>query len=162
MRSVEHNLDVPAPGLEFVYRTSVQVGNPIELGEFPDGARRIIPVSGEGRVEGPLIRGRLLADTVDWQVTRPDGVTVVDARYAIRTDDGVVVEVHNRGIRRGPADVLQRMAAGEVMDPASYYFRTAPQFTAPAGRYAWMNESIFVCSGARTSSGVHLAAWRVI
>jgi len=153
--------NLPAPGLELVYRTSVEVGKPIELGDFGDGRRRIVPVHGEGLLEGPLIRGRLLAETVDWQVTRPDGVTVVDARYAIETDDGIVIDVRNRGVRRGPASVLQRIAAAETVHPSEYYFRTVPQFTAPPGRYEWMNQSVFVCSGARSASRVYLAAWRV-
>ena len=29
-------------------------------------------------------------------------VTVVEAHYLLRTDDGVLVEVHNRGLRHGP------------------------------------------------------------
>lgn len=152
---------VPVPGLEFVYETTVDVATPVPIGSTTDGIRRIIPVRGEGRLQGPLIRGKLLSEAADWQVTRSDGVTVVDAMYAIRTDDGVVIQVRNRGLRRGPAEVLERIAQGEQVDPAEYYFRTVPEFIAPAGKYEWMNQSIFICTGARYADGVRLQAWRI-
>ncbi|UZX02872.1 DUF3237 domain-containing protein [Arthrobacter sp. CDRTa11] len=152
---------VPVPGLEFVYETTVDVTAAVPVGQTTDGFRRIIPVRGEGRLQGPHIRGHLLAEAADWQVTRSDGVTVVDAMYAIRTDDGVVIQVRNRGLRRGPSDVLERIVQGENVDPAEYYFRTVPEFIAPAGKYEWLNQNIFICAGARYADGVRLQAWRI-
>lgn len=149
------------PGLEFVYEAEGNLGAPVPIGQTDDGTRRIIPIFEGGRVEGPLIRGRLLGSASDFQLTRHDGVTVADALYALETDDGVVIQIRNRGLRHGPAEVMQRMAAGEVVDPAAYYFRTVPEFIAPKGRYDWMNRSIFICSGARFPTGIKLWVWRV-
>jgi len=104
----------------------------------------------------------LLGNAADWQLTRADGVTVVDATYAIETDDGAIIQLRNRGLRRGPAEVMDRLRRGEEVDPAAYYFRTVPEFIAPTGgRYEWMNRSIFVCSGARFASSIKLWVWRV-
>lgn len=150
------------PELEFVYEASGELESPRAIGKTYDGTRRIIPIVGGGRVEGPLIQGRLVGNSADWQVTRPDGVTVADALYAIETDDGVVIQIRNKGLRRGPPEVMARLAAGEEVDPAEYYFRTVPEFIAPEGKYAWMNESIFVCSGARYPLGIKLWVWRVL
>ena len=149
------------PGLEFVYEAGGTLGAPIPIGDTNDGTRRIIPIAAGGRVEGPKIRGHLLGDAADWQLTRPDGVTVADATYAIRTDDGVTIQIRNRGLRHGPPGVMQRLAAGEDVDPAEYYFRTVPEFIAPIGPYDWMNRSIFICSGARYALGIRLWVWRV-
>lgn len=149
------------PGLEFVYEAEGKLGAPVPIGETVDGTRRIIPIFEGGRVEGPLIRGKLLGNAADFQLTRPDGVTVADALYALETDDGVVIQIRNRGLRRGPPEVMARLAAGEDVDPADYYFRTVPEFIAPKGKYAWMNDSIFVCSGARYKAGIKLWVWRV-
>jgi len=149
------------PGLEFVYEAEGLLDPPIPIGKTMDGTRRIIPIQTGGRVEGPLIRGSLIGNASDWQLTRHDGVTVADALYAIRTDDDVVIQIRNRGLRHGPPEVMARLAAGEVVDPADYYFRTVPEFIAPDGRYAWMNRSIFVCSGARSANGIKLWVWRV-
>ena len=131
------------------------------IGETYDGTRRIIPIVGGGRVEGPLISGKLIGNAADWQVTRPDGVTFADAIYALETDDGVVIQIRNRGLRHGPPEVMQRLASGQEVDPAEYYFRTVPEFIAPKGKYDWMNRSIFVCSGARYPLGIKLWVWRV-
>lgn len=149
------------PGLEFVYEAEGSLGAPVTIGTTADGTRRIIPIFAGGRVEGPLIRGQLMGNAADFQLTRPDGVTVADALYALQTDDGVVIQVRNRGLRHGPPEVMARLAAGEEVDPASYYFRTVPEFIAPEGRYDWMNRSIFVCAGARAAMGIRLWVWRV-
>ena len=149
------------PGLEFVYEALGTLEPPRPIGKTYDGTRRIIPIVGGGRVEGPRIRGKLLGNSADWQWTRDDGVTVADALYAIETDDGVLIQIRNRGLRNGPPEVMARLAAGEPVDPAEYYFRTVPEFIAPDGPYDWMNRSIFICSGARYALGIRLRVWRV-
>jgi Protein of unknown function (DUF3237) len=149
------------PALEFIYDATVDLSQPLQLGETYDGSRRIIPIV-SGTVAGPKITGELIGGGADWQVTRPDGVTVADATYAIKTDDGVIIQIHNKGLRHGPPDVMARLAAGEEVDPASYYFRTVAEFIAPDGKYDWMNRSIFLCSGARYPASVKLWVWRVI
>ncbi|WP_235973883.1 DUF3237 domain-containing protein [Parasphingopyxis marina] len=148
------------PGLEFVYEAGGELGDPVPIGETPDGTRRMIPIY-EGPVEGPKIKGRLFGGGADWQLTRHDGVTVADAIYAIKTDDDVVIQIRNRGLRHGPPEVLERMMSGEEVDPAEYYFRTVPEFIAPTGKYDWLNKSIFVCAGARFRNGIKLWVWRV-
>ncbi|KAJ8139308.1 hypothetical protein OY671_007481 [Metschnikowia pulcherrima] len=155
------NPPVSPPGLEFVYEATGDLKPPRPIGETYDGTRRIIPIVGGGRVEGPSISGKSVGNAADWQSTRPDGVTVADAIYASETDDGVVIQIRNRGSRHGPPEVMQRLAAGDTVDPAEYYFRTVPEFIAPKGRYEWMNRSIFICSGARFPSGIKSWVWRV-
>ena len=149
------------PGLEFVYEAQGELEPPRAIGDTYDGTRRIVPIVGGGRVDGPQIKGRLIGNAADWQWTRHDGVTVADAIYAIETDDGVVIQIRNRGLRHGPPEVMARLIAGEVVDPDEYYFRTVPEFIAPNGAYEWLNRSIFVCSGARYPLGIRLWVWRV-
>ena len=153
---------IAPPGLEFVYEAQGELEPVIPIGATPDGTRRIVPILAGGRVEGPLIRGRLLGNAADWQLTRHDGVTVVEAIYAIETDDGVIIQLRNKGLRHGPPEVMARLAAGDPVEPAEYYFRTVPEFIAPAGPYEWMNRSIFICSGARYPAGIRLWVWRVL
>jgi hypothetical protein len=150
------------PELEFVYEASGELEPPSPIGETYDGTRRVIPIVPGGRVEGPLIKGCLFGNAADWQLTRPDGVTVADATYAIQTDDGALIQIRNRGLRHGPPEVMARLAAGEVVDPADYYFRTVPEFIAPKGPYEWLNRSIFICAGARYPLGIKLWVWRVL
>lgn len=150
------------PELEFVYEAEGRLGAPIPIGETVDGTRRMIPIFEGGKIEGPRIKGALLGGGADWQLSRLDGTTVADATYAMQTDDGVIIQIRNRGLRRGPPDVMQRLAEGETVDPAEYYFRTIPEFIAPNGKYEWMNQSVFVCSGARYPFGIKLWVWRVL
>jgi hypothetical protein len=150
------------PQLEFVYEATGSLGIPIPIGKTVDGTRRIIPIFEGGSVEGPLIKGALMGNAADWQLTRPDGVTVVEAIYALKTDDGVIIQIRNKGLRHGPPEVMARLVAGEEVDPAEYYFRTIPEFIAPVGKYDWMNRSVFVCSGARYPAGIKLWVWRVV
>jgi hypothetical protein len=86
---------------------------------------------------------------------------VVEALYLLRTDDGVTIQVRNRGMRHGPEAVMQRLAAGDAVDPSEYYFRALPAITAPAGPYEWLNRSLFVCSGARMVDSVRLWFYQI-
>ena len=149
------------PGLELVFEAQAKLAAPIDMGVTHQGVRRIIPIL-EGSFEGPGIRGIIVPDgAADWQFSRADGVTQAEATYALRTDDGVVIMVHNYGLRHGPDAVLRRLAAGEKVDPSEYYFRTNPRFLAPAGRYEWLNRSIFIASGARYPEAIKLWFYRV-
>lgn len=144
------------PSLELVFTAEASLGDPILIGQTHEGQRRIIPIL-EGHFEGPDIRGSFVATgAADWQFTRSDGVTQAEATYAICSDDGVVIQVDNFGLRHGPEAVMQRLAAGEEVDPNDYYFRTNPRFRAPQGKYDWLNRRIFVASGARYANAIRL------
>ena len=122
---------VPPLQTEFVYEAVVTIDAGVEVGATPGGTRRYIPITG-GTFAGPRIRGTILPGGADWQTSRPDGVTEVDALYTIRTDDGTVIIVRNCGV------IADRGA----------YMRTAPRFEAPAGPHAWLNRAQFVGSVA--------------
>ena len=101
------------------------------------GGRRIIPIAG-GEFSGPKLRGKVLPGGADWQVLRDDGVAELEARYTLRTDDGALIYVRNHALRHGPPEVMAALAAGQPVDPASYYFRGAMFFETGARPYAWL------------------------
>ena len=149
-----------SPTLEFLFEIRCVLNTPLELGACPGGLRRAIEIS-SGDFEGPRIRGTVLPGGADWQIVRSDGVVELQAHYILRTDDGVHIQVRNRGLRRAAEAVVKRIAAGESVDPSEYYFRTTPVFEAPEGAYAWLNQSVFVATGARFSNAVTLRFFRV-
>lgn len=149
------------PALELLFEVRATLDPPIVVGEVPEGARRVVPISG-GTFEGPRLRGTLLPGGADWQYRRGDGVMMVEAQYLLRTHDGITLQVNNRGMRHGPEAVMARLAAGEAVDPAEYYFRATPRLSAPAGRYDWLNRSLFLCSGARYPDAVLLWFYEVL
>jgi len=148
------------PALEPVFRLDGVLAAPLSVGATPQGTRRVVPITG-GRFEGPRLRGEIVPGGADWQFDRSDGVTQVEALYLLRTDDGVHIQVHNRGLRHGPPAVMVRLAAGEPVAPEEYYFRAAPEFSAPAGRYEWLNRNLFVCTGERRAASIRLWVFRV-
>ena len=148
------------PQLAFLFEAQVHVAAPIEMGPGPNGAHRVIPITG-GIVTGPRINGIVLPGGADWQWIRPDGAAEIEARYIIETNDGARINVVNRGLRHGPPAVLQRLAAGLPVDRAEYYFRTTPVFQTAAPRYEWLTKSVFVATGERHPNHVLLQFWEV-
>lgn len=147
--------------LEPLFRATITLAPPQELGDAPLGRRRIIPITG-GRVAGARLQGTVLPGGADWQVVRSDGVADLDARYTVETDDGALIYVNNRGLRHGPPEVLAQLARGEDVDPARYYMRTHPRFETGDARYAWLNRIVCVGTGARRAASVELEIFEVL
>ncbi|MBO6561028.1 MAG: DUF3237 domain-containing protein [Nisaea sp.] len=149
-----------APGLRPVCTLTVELSPIRELGRGRAGKRRIIPIVG-GRVEGPELQGTILNVGADWQTIYDDGCAFLDARYAFETPDGALIEVVNKGFRHGPQAVIERLAAGEAVDPDEYYMRTAAHLETGDPRYDWVNRTLFVGTGARLPSAVEIALFAV-
>jgi hypothetical protein len=136
-----------------LFEIRLQVPQVTDIGETPLGRRRIAAVTG-GEFQGERLRGTVAgAPGGDWLLQRQDGVTVLDVRILLRTDDGEHIYMAYRGLRHGPAEVMARLAAGEVVDPASYYFRIAPVFETASRKYAWINRIVAVGTGRREPAG---------
>jgi len=145
---------------EPIFTATITVAPTVELGPGPRGGRRMVPIL-SGTFDGPKIKGEILPGGIDWQLVRSDGVTEIEAHYTLQTDDGVLIRVINKGFRHGPPEVMQRLAAGEAVDPAEYYFRAAPIIEAPSGRYEWLNRRLFVSSGERYPDRVVLRFFEI-
>jgi len=147
------------PQLEFVFAATVAVGAALDFGDVGKGRRRVVPILG-GSFAGPKLAGEVLPGA-DWQVLRDDGVAELEARYALRTDDGALILVRNLALRHGPAEVMAALSAGEPVNPDSYYFRGATFFETGAGRYAWLSRHIIICNGQREPDKVKLEFFMV-
>jgi hypothetical protein len=149
------------PELRHVFDIEAALGPIRDLGPMPHGRRRIVAILG-GRVRGPRLEGAIVPGGADWQHVRGDGVIELVARYSVLTRDGVEITVTNRGLRRAPPDVMERMARGEAVDPALVFCRTVPLFEAPAGPYQWLNASVFVCTAARLPDKIEVGVFEVL
>jgi hypothetical protein len=58
--------------------------------------------------------------------------------------------------------VLERLARGEEVAPAEYYFRTSMRFTTGDARLAWLNRILAVATAARRPRRVELDVFRVL
>lgn len=149
------------PKLEYICELKVKLKPAIIVGETPKGLRRIIPIIG-GMFQGPNINGEILDGGADWQIVRKDGVSELEAHYQIKTDDGVVIYIKNVGLRVATPEVAARIGRGELVPSSEYYFRAVPKFEAPTGKYEWMNNAIFICTGERNPDNVSIKVWRVL
>ncbi|MEJ6008849.1 DUF3237 domain-containing protein [Novosphingobium aquae] len=147
--------------LEHVCDLTVELTPPHEVGTGGQGARRIIPIVG-GSARGERLSGTILPVGADWQTVDADGVASLDARYAIRTDDGAVIEVLSQGIRHAAPEVAARIAAGEAVPPSDYYMRTAIRLSTGHPAYAWVNRALFVATGGKVGGVVSLAVYQVL
>ncbi|MBP6466244.1 MAG: DUF3237 domain-containing protein [Rubrivivax sp.] len=148
------------PPLEFLAQVRCEVGALVNLGTGPYGERRCVPLLG-GSVSGPGLNGAILPGGADWQILRADGALDIQAHYIVRTIDGALIEIDSRGLRHGPPAVMQRLARGEAVAPAEYFFRTLMRFQ--TGHPAWLhlNATMALARGERQAQLVVLDVFRI-
>jgi hypothetical protein len=151
----------PVLATRYVFTITAHVGGVTSAGDIGIGERRIIPVVG-GEVRGKDVNGKVCSFGADFQIVRPDSSIDLEAKYAFQTDDGAVIYVDNRGIRRGPIELVQKLNRGEAVDPALIYFRTAPRFETGHAKYRWLMQSLFVASAARHADRVMIDVHQVL
>ncbi|HET7889031.1 MAG TPA: DUF3237 domain-containing protein [Bradyrhizobium sp.] len=145
----------------YVFTITAEVAAITSAGDIGLGERRIIPIIG-GEVKGAAVNGKVRAVGADFQIVRPDSSIELEARYAVETDDGAIIYVDNRGIRRGPVELVRKLNRGEAVDPALIYFRTVPRFETGAAKYRWLMQSLFVASAARHHDRVVIEVHQVL
>jgi hypothetical protein len=122
------------------------------IGATPAGNRRVGLVAG-GTFEGTKLCGIVLPGGADWIIGRPDGATTLDVRLVLETDDKATIGMTYRGMRHGPAAVMEKVNSGQPVDPSEYYFRTAINFETAAPKYDWLNRIIGIGTGNRPPEG---------
>jgi hypothetical protein len=147
--------------LEHLFTVRFDVTAPRVLGATPFGERRIVEVTG-GSFEGPKLKGTVVPGGGDWLLLRADGALQLDVRATLQTDDGALIYMTYRGVRHGPAAVIERLGRGEVVDPSEYYFRTAPFFETGSDTYGWLNRIVSVATGERLPSGPIYTVYQVL
>ena len=151
----------PVLATRYVFTITAYVAGITSAGDVGVGERRIIPITG-GEVRGAGIDGKVCAFGADFQIVRPDSSIELEAKYALQTNDGAVIYVENRGLRRGPVELIQKLNRGEAVDPALIYFRTVPRFETGAIKYRWLMQNLFVASAARHTDRVVIDVHQVL
>jgi hypothetical protein len=154
-------MPLPAPPLKFFADLSVQVAQPQEVGRTPRGVRRLIPIIG-GEAAGDGWRARVLPGGADFQLIVSDTLAELDARYTLEADGGDLIYVRNRALRAAARDVMARLVRGEAVDPALVYFRCSPSFETASSALRWINERMFVGTGARHPDRVEMRFFELL
>lgn len=148
------------PNLKFFATLEIEVASPQEIGKSIHGERRIIPITG-GKVSGEGWQGKILAGGADYQVIVSPRITHLDARYAIETDQGERIYIHNDAIRVASAETTQMIKEGKTVDPQQVYFRCSPKFETSASRFQWITERFFIGIGIRKPTLVEIQLFEV-
>lgn len=141
------------PKTESLMQLRADLQEPQSLGETPLGGRRIFYVK-SGSFAGPRLRGDVLPGGGDWVLVRRDGVSQLDVRITLRSEDGSLIFVNYRGVSDITPDIRARIAKGEDVPSSHYYFRITPVFETASDKLAWLNRLVAIGIGKRTATGV--------
>jgi hypothetical protein len=147
-------------GNEPIFTIHAELAPIMNLGRTPYGERRVIGITG-GSVSGRKFNGRVLPGGADWQIIRSDGAADIQARYTIESDTGARILVSSDGLRHGPPEIMAKLAQGEAVDPALYYFRTVMRFETSDPSLDWINRILALARGKREANAVRLDVYEV-
>jgi hypothetical protein len=154
-------MSLPTPELKLFADLTVYVDRPQEVGLAVHGQRRVIPILG-GEVQGQGWTAKVLSGGADFQLIINAGLAELDARYVLQTDGGDLIYVQNRAVRTAAPEVMARLLRGETVDPAQVYFRCTPQFETASKALSWINERLFIGTGAREPDRVIMRFFEVL
>ena len=143
-----------------IFTIHAELAPMLHFGRTPYGERRVIDILG-GSVRGPKLNGRVLPGGADWQIVRGDGAADIKARYTIESEAGARILVSSDGLRHGPPAVMERLARGDNVDPALYYFRTVLRFETADPSVDWLNRILALARGQREANAVRLDVFEV-
>ncbi|OAL07660.1 hypothetical protein IQ06DRAFT_342375 [Phaeosphaeriaceae sp. SRC1lsM3a] len=135
--------------IKYAFTLHVDLAPPLDYGTTFAGDRRFIPILG-GQVEGPCLNGEILSGGGDWNAVRADGVVHILAKYSIKTNDGVLIYIHNEGYGRANQADMKTVFGN---DPSSasmknggsdWYTKTFPRFEVGRGPHEWLTKSCFL------------------
>ena len=99
------------PSVEIRSEYLMTLEAPIEPPQFV-GARAIVNVPVGGTVEGPRIKGRIIAPAGDWLYPMSDGSSRLDVRLTIKTDDDELIFMEYGGVMAFPKEAADRSPRG--------------------------------------------------
>jgi hypothetical protein len=137
--------------LQHAFTIHGNVAAPISFGETYLGNSEFLPITG-GYFDGPKLRGEVVPGGGDWKVLRPDGDTHIYAKYALKTNDSVYINILNEGVGRTVPLKDKEQEEEEEKENGQVYdgdglptIRTTPVFEVDVhSKHAWLNDWIFV------------------
>lgn len=130
--------------------------------DSPWGATSIGYIA-SGEFRGPHLNGRVLPGGGDWPSLSVDGENSyqVNVRAVWETDDGAQIYVQYYGFIDVPSHLAGAPDVLAGLDPAAYYFRTAPTFRTGDKRYSWLNKMLAVGVGRFNADGLGYRIYRI-
>ena len=135
--SVPASAGGPETSLQTEYLMTLHA--PLDAPQAIDQSLLIFNVQPGGWVEGPRIKGKFVGPGADWLRVMPSGVSRLDVRATIQTDDGELVYVSYGGAIQCSKEQADRLNAAQQLKADDCYFITAPTFQTKSDKYAWLN-----------------------
>lgn len=136
--------DISIPPLQLVMSITALISEGEILGRCVDGYRINYPIIG-GHFCGPLLSGEVLPGGADCFLLRQDGVGDLDARYHLRTHDGVLINIHNIGQLTLTERGRELESQGLWPVPSCEYDCTCtPRFHVAQGPLSWLTQQAFI------------------
>lgn len=116
-----------------------------------------------GKFAGPVLNGRVRPGGGDWPAISTDGANSyqVNVRAVWETHDNALIYVRYYGFIDIPAELLAAGTQLHELNPADYYFRTAPTFRTGDERYGHLNKVLAVGVGRFTPTGLGYRIFRI-
>lgn len=146
---------------EFLMRIEIVLAESYFLGATPHGGRRVDTFK-SGSFAGPKLAGTVLPGGSDLLMARPDSATQPDVRLLMKTDDDALILMTYRGVRHASPDVMERIAAEEMVDFSEYYLRNTPYFETGSDKYDWLNRIVAVGLGQRTPGAAAYDIYQIL
>ncbi len=123
----------------FVVDFIVDYEHAVHVEGAPNGGRSLFP----GTVE---------PGGSDWVQWRADGAMLINVRTMLRTDDDALIAMSYEGVTYAEPEVMGRFLRREKYEFPEVYTRTTPRFETGAPQYSWLNRTIAVANGMRTTN----------
>lgn len=146
---------------EYLFTLSIDLGPAHDVGSDSTlGIRHVAYLTG-GSVEGAKVTGKVLPEGEHWFMIRQDCVCELNTHGVIQTDDGARIDFHTRAFSNVAPDLLQRLFAGEAIDPTEYALRGVPLFETDSADYAWLNESMTIATYQIEPGVLHVTVYAI-
>ncbi|MFM2312624.1 MAG: hypothetical protein RLZZ04_1900 [Cyanobacteriota bacterium] len=136
----------------YLFTLDVKLDNAIPIGTSSQGDRNIFDIVPGGTAKGPAIQGSLLESGGEYLTTRPDGVAVLDARAAIKTNDNQLIYTEISGFSDNFAETIPSfLDEDQTNNIQPDYLGLKIDLETGSQRYSWLNQIVAVGKGTVVS-----------
>ncbi|MGI6732778.1 MAG: DUF3237 family protein [Anaerovoracaceae bacterium] len=107
----------------------------------------LLSLPGGGTFEGERIKGKVLPLGLCTTYTPESGLNFIHSPQVLVTDDGATIFMELNAYLHLSQDLEDRISAGEVIDPSTYYYKGTVRFDVGDPSYKWLENKLFVCDG---------------
>jgi len=119
---------------EFLYKITLDLEKPLDVGKSPYGTRIAYAVKG-GAFEGPKMKGKVKSVGEDWLLKVDESTNKLDVRIVLETEDAELIACSYSGIVHYKED-------------KTTYWRITPTFQTASKKYDWIYYVVAVGKGS--------------